>query len=70
MIRQTAEGADEAFREQCRRQMDRPIELRMRYGFVRKLKLLESFRSEYEQRHPSKAPLKSAADVASQTSGQ
>jgi hypothetical protein len=27
------------------------------------LNLLESFRSEYEQRHPSRQPLKSAADV-------
>jgi hypothetical protein len=25
--------ADEAFAEQCRRQMDRPMEQRMRYGF-------------------------------------
>lgn len=26
---------DRAFREQCRRQMNRPIEARMRYGFCR-----------------------------------
>jgi hypothetical protein len=38
MIRQTDQEADEAFREQCRRQMDRPIELRMKYGFVRTYK--------------------------------
>jgi hypothetical protein len=29
---------DEAFREQCRRQMDRPLELRLRYGFCRTYK--------------------------------
>lgn len=26
---------DERFREQCRRQMDRPLELRIKYGFCR-----------------------------------
>lgn len=26
---------DEAFREQCRRQMDRPLALRIKYGFNR-----------------------------------
>ena len=31
----TADKDIEAFREQCRRQMDRPIEDRMRYGFCR-----------------------------------
>lgn len=31
----TADKDNEAFREQCRRQMDRPIEDRMRYGFCR-----------------------------------
>ena len=28
--------ADEAFREQCRRQLARPVEMRMKYGFYRK----------------------------------
>jgi hypothetical protein len=32
---QTEEQAEEAFREQCRRQMARPLELRIRYGFYR-----------------------------------
>lgn len=27
--------ADEQFREQCRRQMDRPLEQRIKYGFCR-----------------------------------
>jgi hypothetical protein len=27
--------ADEAFRDQCRRQMDRPLDLRIKYGFNR-----------------------------------
>ncbi len=31
----TDEADDEAFREQCRRQMARPVELRMKYGFCR-----------------------------------
>ena len=38
MIKQTDEEADEAFREQCRRQMARPVALRMKYGFVRTYK--------------------------------
>ena len=29
------EASDLAFREQCRRQMARPLEARMRYGFCR-----------------------------------
>ena len=29
------EAADQLFREQCRRQMQRPIETRMKYGFCR-----------------------------------
>ena len=32
-MRQTDQQADEAFREQCRRQMDRPLALRIKYGF-------------------------------------
>jgi hypothetical protein len=35
MIKQTDEEADEAFRDQCRRQMDRPLSLRIKYGFNR-----------------------------------
>jgi hypothetical protein len=35
MIKQTDEEADEAFREQCRRQMDRPLQQRIKYGFYR-----------------------------------
>jgi hypothetical protein len=34
----TDQQADEAFREQCRRQMDRPLALRIRYGFCRTYK--------------------------------
>jgi hypothetical protein len=34
-MKQTDQQAEEAFREQCRRQMDRPLELRMKYGFCR-----------------------------------
>ena len=30
---QTEQQADEAFRDQCRRQMARPLEWRLRYGF-------------------------------------
>lgn len=30
-----AEAEDQAFREQCRRQMARPLEARMKYGFCR-----------------------------------
>jgi hypothetical protein len=37
MIKQTDEEADEAFREQCR-QMDRPSEQRIKYGFYRTYK--------------------------------
>jgi hypothetical protein len=37
-MKQTDQQADEAFREQCRRQMDRPMEQRIRYGFVRTYK--------------------------------
>jgi len=33
MIKQTDKEADEAFREQCRRQMKRSLAERMRYGF-------------------------------------
>jgi len=32
-MRQTDQQADEAFREQCRRQMDRPLALRIKHGF-------------------------------------
>ena len=32
---QTDQEADEAFRDQCRRQMERPLALRVRYGFCR-----------------------------------
>jgi hypothetical protein len=34
-MKQTDQQAEEAFREQCQRQMDRPLELRMKYGFCR-----------------------------------
>lgn len=34
-MKQTDQEAEEAFREQCRRQMDRPLEERIRYGFYR-----------------------------------
>ena len=34
-MKQTDEQAEEAFREQCRRQMDRPVALRIKYGFWR-----------------------------------
>jgi len=34
-MKQTDEQAMEQFREQCRRQMDRPLALRIRYGFCR-----------------------------------
>ena len=34
-MKQTNEHADEAFREQCRRQMQRPLALRIKYGFNR-----------------------------------
>jgi hypothetical protein len=30
---QTDQQADEAFRDQCRRQMERPLEERIKYGF-------------------------------------
>jgi hypothetical protein len=46
MIKQTDEEADEAFREQCRRQMDRPLALRIKYGFNRVYKpVLDDARS-------------------------
>jgi hypothetical protein len=32
-MKQTDQQADEAFREQCRRQMERPLEDRIKYGF-------------------------------------
>jgi len=34
-MKQTDEQAEQAFREQCRRQMDRPLPLRIKYGFCR-----------------------------------
>ena len=34
----TDQQALEQFREQCRRQMDRPLALRLRYGFCRTYK--------------------------------
>jgi hypothetical protein len=34
-MKQTDEQAAEAFREQCRRQMNRPLALRIKYGFYR-----------------------------------
>lgn len=34
-MKQTDEQADQAFRDQCRRQMDRPLALRIKYGFNR-----------------------------------
>jgi hypothetical protein len=34
-VKQTDQQADEAFREQCRRQMDRPLAARIKYGFNR-----------------------------------
>ena len=38
MIKQTDEEAEEAFRDQCRRQMQRPMEQRIKYGFYRTYK--------------------------------
>jgi len=38
MIKQTDEEAAEAFRDQCRRQMQRPLALRIKYGFYRTYK--------------------------------
>jgi hypothetical protein len=35
VMKQTEEQADEAFRDQCRRPMDRPLALRIKYGFNR-----------------------------------
>jgi hypothetical protein len=35
---QTDQQALEAFREQCRRQMDRPLAVRIKYGFCRTYK--------------------------------
>ena len=37
-MKQTDQEAEEAFREQCRRQMDRPLALRVKYGFYRMYK--------------------------------
>jgi len=37
-MKQTEQETWEQFREQCRRQMDRPLELRIRYGFFRTYK--------------------------------
>jgi len=34
-MKQTDQQAEEAFREQCRRQMRRPLALRIKYGFNR-----------------------------------
>lgn len=34
-MKQTDEEAEESFREQCRRQMDRPLATRIKYGFCR-----------------------------------
>jgi hypothetical protein len=32
-MKQSDQQADEAFRDQCRRQMERPLEERIKYGF-------------------------------------
>jgi hypothetical protein len=37
-MKQTDEQAEELFREQCRRQMERPLAARIKYGFYRKHK--------------------------------
>jgi hypothetical protein len=34
-MKQTDQQAEDAFREQCRRQMGRPLALRIKYGFYR-----------------------------------
>jgi hypothetical protein len=34
-MKKTDQRADEAFREQCRRQMARPLDQRIKYGFCR-----------------------------------
>ena len=34
-MKQSDQQADEAIREQCRRQMERPLEDRIKYGFYR-----------------------------------
>ena len=34
-MKQTDQQADEAFRDQCRRQMERPLAARIKYGFNR-----------------------------------
>ena len=34
-MKQTNQQADELFREQCRRQMNRPLATRIKYGFNR-----------------------------------
>jgi len=35
MMKQTDAEVTEAFRDQCRRQMERPLALRIKYGFYR-----------------------------------
>jgi hypothetical protein len=37
-MKRNDQQAEEDFREQCRRQMDRPLALRMKYGFWRTYK--------------------------------
>jgi hypothetical protein len=37
-MKQTDEQASEVFRDQCRRQMDRPLAVRLKYGFCRACK--------------------------------
>jgi hypothetical protein len=37
-MKRSDQQAEEDFREQCRRQMDRPLALRMKYGFWRTYK--------------------------------
>lgn len=37
-MKQTEQEANEQFRDRCRRQMDRPLELRIKYGFCRTYK--------------------------------
>jgi hypothetical protein len=55
-MKQTDQQADEAFRDQCRRQMERPLEDRIKYGFYRVYKpvlddaLWRSFNSTAENR--------------------
>jgi hypothetical protein len=55
-MRQTDQQTMEQFREQCRRQMDRPLALRIKYGFCRVYKPVlddapwRSFRTTEEYR--------------------